>query len=122
MVWIPTVASWFAGQLQLESSPKGNSRPSRDRDDPSRATAPRAGKAHRVGHPCRPERGFFPRGNAVLIAVGVACFFLSDVCVGFYRSLPKNQATVFTTYLTWISYAPALVPTAFSSYDLDRVF
>jgi hypothetical protein len=42
--------------------------------------------------------------------------------VGFYRSLPKNQTMVFATYLTWIFYAPALVLTALSSYDLDRVF
>ena len=66
--------------------------------------------------------GFFPRGNATLIAVGVACFFLSDVCVGYYRSLPKNYTMAFATYLTWIFYAPALVLTALSSYDLDRVF
>jgi hypothetical protein len=65
---------------------------------------------------------FFPRGNAVLIAVGVVCFFLSDVCVGFYRSLPRNYAMVFATYLTWIFYAPALVLTALSCYNLDRVF
>ncbi len=65
--------------------------------------------------------GFFPHGNAILIAVGVACFFLSDVCVGFYRSLPKNYSMVFATYLTWIFYAPALVLTALSSYDLDRI-
>jgi hypothetical protein len=28
----------------------------------------------------------------------------------------------FATYLTWIFYAPALVLTALSSYDLDGVF
>ena len=66
--------------------------------------------------------GFFPRGNAILIAVGVACFFLSDVCVGYYRSLPKNYTMAFATYLTWIFYAPALVLTALSGYDLDRIF
>jgi len=66
--------------------------------------------------------GFFPHGNAVLIAVGVACFFLSDVCVGFYRSLPKNYTMVFATYLTWVFYTPALVLTALSSYDLEKVF
>jgi len=66
--------------------------------------------------------GFFPRGNAILIAVGVACFFLSDVCVGYYRSLPRNYTMVFDTYLTWIFYAPALVLTALSISDLDRVF
>ena len=46
--------------------------------------------------------GFFAHGNAILIAAGVACFFLSDVCVGYYRSLPKNYTMVFATYLTWI--------------------
>jgi hypothetical protein len=65
--------------------------------------------------------GFFPRGNAILIAVGVACFFLSDVCVGFYRSLPRNYTMVFATYLTWIFYAPALVLTALSGYDLGKI-
>ena len=65
--------------------------------------------------------GFFPRGNAILIAVGVGCFFLSDVCVGFYRSLPKNDSMVFATYLTWVFCAPALVLTALSGYDLDRI-
>ena len=65
--------------------------------------------------------GFFPRGNAVLIAVGVACFFLSDVCVGYYRALPRNYSMVLATYLTWIFYAPALVLTALSGYALDRI-
>ena len=66
--------------------------------------------------------GFFPRGNAILIAAGVGCFFLSDVCVGYYRSLPRNYTMAFATYLTWIFYAPALVLTALSSYELDRIF
>ena len=66
--------------------------------------------------------GFFAHGNAILIAIGVACFFLSDVCVGYYRSLPKNYTMVFATYLTWIFYAPALVLTALSSYDLGKIF
>ena len=68
------------------------------------------------------KTGFFPHGNAILIAAGVACFFLSDVCVGYYRSLPKNYTMVFATYLTWIFYAPALVLTALSCYDLDSIF
>jgi hypothetical protein len=42
--------------------------------------------------------------------------------VGYYRSLPRNYTLVFATYLTWIFYAPALVLTALSSDDLDRVF
>jgi hypothetical protein len=66
--------------------------------------------------------GFFPRGNAILIVAGVACFFLSDVCVGYYRSLPKNYAMAFATYLTWVFYAPALVLTALSVYDLGALF
>ena len=65
--------------------------------------------------------GFFPRGNAILIAVGVICFFLSDICVGYYRSLPKNYTMVFATYLTWIFYTPALFLTALSGYDLGTV-
>jgi hypothetical protein len=66
--------------------------------------------------------GFFPRANAVLIVVGVACFFLSDICVGFYRSLPMGYDRVFATYLTWIFYAPALVLTSLSGYDLKKIF
>jgi hypothetical protein len=42
--------------------------------------------------------------------------------VGYYRSLPKSYEMAFATYLTWIFYAPALVLTALSAYDLDRVF
>ena len=66
--------------------------------------------------------GFFPRGNAVLVAMGVAGFFLSDVCVGFYRSLPPGYEQVFATYITWWFYAPALVLTALSGYDLKKIF
>jgi hypothetical protein len=68
------------------------------------------------------KTGFFPRENAILIAAGVSCFFLSDVCVGFYRLIPKNYTLVFATYLTWVFYAPALVLTALSAYDLSRIF
>lgn len=35
--------------------------------------------------------------------------------------LPKNYTMVFVTYLTWIFYVPALVLTAISSYDLNRI-
>jgi hypothetical protein len=66
--------------------------------------------------------GFFPKANAVLIVTGIACFFLSDVCVGFYRSLPAGYDRVFATYLTWIFYAPALVLTSLSGYDLKKIF
>ncbi len=66
--------------------------------------------------------GFFPKSNALIIAVGVTCFFLSDVCVGFYRSLSPGQLRVFATYLTWIFYAPALVLVALSGYNLKRIF
>jgi hypothetical protein len=66
--------------------------------------------------------GYFPEKNALLIALGALFFFLSDVCVGFYRSLPKNYTMVFATYLTWVFYAPALVLTALSGYSLDRTF
>lgn len=66
--------------------------------------------------------GFFPRANAVLIVTGVACFFLSDVCVGFYRALPAGYDRVFATYITWIFYTPALVLTALSGYDLKKIF
>ena len=65
--------------------------------------------------------GFFPHGNALLIAVGVTLFFLSDICVGFYRSLPTGYPQVLATYLTWVFYAPALVVTALSSYDLQWI-
>jgi hypothetical protein len=65
--------------------------------------------------------GFFPHSNAMLIAVGVTLFFLSDVCVGFYRSLPRGYQQVFATYLTWVFYAPALVLTALSSYDSEWI-
>ncbi len=66
--------------------------------------------------------GFFPRANAILIVTGVACFFLSDVCVGFYRSLPAGYERVFATYITWIFYAPALVLTSLSGYNLKKMF
>jgi hypothetical protein len=66
--------------------------------------------------------GFFPRGNAALIALGVAGFFLSDVCVGFYRALPKGYEMVFATYATWWFYAPALTLTALSGYNLKKIF
>ena len=66
--------------------------------------------------------GYFPRANAVLIVTGVACFFLSDVCVGFYRSLPADYNRVFAMYITWIFYAPALVLTSLSGYNLKKIF
>jgi hypothetical protein len=66
--------------------------------------------------------GFFPAPGARIIAIGVLCFFLSDVCVGFYRSLPPGQTRVFATYITWIFYTPALALVALSGYDLKRLF
>jgi len=65
--------------------------------------------------------GYFPRNNIILIVAGVACFFLSDICVGLYRALPVGYDRVFATYLTWIFYAPALVLTALSGYDFKKL-
>ncbi len=65
---------------------------------------------------------YFPRPNVWMIAVGVLCFFLSDVCVGFYRSLPAGELRVFATYITWIFYAPALVLVSLSGYSFKKIF
>jgi hypothetical protein len=67
-----------------------------------------AGKRTRVG--------YFPRTNAMLIAIGATCFFVGDYLVGFNLSLEPTMARATTLFLTWVFYAPAIALLALSGY------
>jgi hypothetical protein len=60
--------------------------------------------------------GFFPRANALLIAVGATCFFAGDYLVGFNLSLEPSLQRAATVFATWAFYAPAITLLALSGY------
>lgn len=60
--------------------------------------------------------GYFPRRNAILIAVGASCFFIGDYLVGFNLSLEPSMARATTLFLTWVFYTPAITLLALSGY------
>jgi len=60
--------------------------------------------------------GYFPRENAVLIAMGATFFFLGDLLVGFNLSLGPSIERVRSIFLTWVFYTPAIALLALSGY------
>lgn len=57
------------------------------------------------------RRGFFPRRNAWMIAIGMTCFFLCDFNIGLSFLVPFLGAFV------WIFYTPALLLLSTSGID-----
>lgn len=62
--------------------------------------------------------GFFPRANAVLIAVAMACFAACDVCVAIDAAIPPSDPLFALSYFAWTFYTPALVLLVVSGYSL----
>ncbi len=60
--------------------------------------------------------GYFPRQNAILIAIGAACFFVGDYLVGFNLLLVPSLQRATTLFTTWIFYTPAITLLALSGY------
>lgn len=66
--------------------------------------------------------GYFPTANAILAGIGMSLFLASDLTVGIHFLTEPGKLQVFSIYLCWIFYTPALVLPALSGYDLDKVF
>jgi hypothetical protein len=60
--------------------------------------------------------GYFPRTNAILIAIGATCFFIGDYLVGFNLSLEPTLERARTLFLTWVFYTPAITLLVLSGY------
>jgi len=60
--------------------------------------------------------GYFPRSNALMIAIGATCFFIGDYLVGFNLSLEPSLQRAVTLFLTWVFYTPAISLFALSGY------
>lgn len=65
--------------------------------------------------------GYMPKGNAWLAAIGLSCFFVSDLLVGVHFATQPGRDQTFAIYLTWIFYTPGLVLPALSGYRLSRI-
>ncbi|MCK5741702.1 MAG: hypothetical protein KAH48_05755, partial [Chlorobi bacterium] len=64
-----------------------------------------------------PKLGLFPRKNAILIVVGMTCFFLCDVNVGLSSTLYEPM---FFNNIAWIFYIPALLCLGLSGRNLEE--
>ncbi len=62
------------------------------------------------------QSGYFPKPNAVLIALGATFFFVGDYLVGFNLTLAPSLQRTTTLFMTWIFYAPAITLLALSGY------
>lgn len=65
--------------------------------------------------------GYMPQGNAWLMAIGLTCFFISDLLVGVHFATQPGRDQAFAIYLTWIFYTPGLVLPALSGYKLGKI-
>jgi hypothetical protein len=63
-----------------------------------------------------PRIGRFNRRSALLISLGMVCFFLCDCTVGLRIALPEGLSRTLATSFTWVFYMPALVSIALSGY------
>ncbi|MFA5065610.1 MAG: lysoplasmalogenase family protein [Dehalococcoidia bacterium] len=64
--------------------------------------------------------GFMPKANAWLVAIGLSCFFVSDLLVGVHFATQPGQFQTCAIYITWLFYTPGLVLPALSGYRMDR--
>jgi hypothetical protein len=64
--------------------------------------------------------GFMPKANARLVAIGLSCFFVSDLLVGVHFATQPGSFQTCAIYITWLFYTPGLVLPALSGYRLDR--
>ena len=65
--------------------------------------------------------GYMPKDNAWLVAIGLTCFFVSDLLVGVHFATQPGRDQTFAIYLTWIFYTPGLVLPALSGYRLSKI-
>ncbi len=65
--------------------------------------------------------GFMPKANAWLVAIGLSCFFVSDLLVGVHFATQPGQFQTCAIYITWLFYTPGLVLPALSGYRLNRL-
>jgi len=64
--------------------------------------------------------GFMPKANAWLVAIGLTCFFVSDLLVGVHFATEPGRFQTCAIYITWLFYTPGLVLPALSGYKLNR--
>jgi len=65
--------------------------------------------------------GFMPKFNAWLVAIGLTCFFVSDLLVGVHFATEPGRFQTCAIYITWLFYTPGLVLPALSGYKLNRL-
>jgi len=65
--------------------------------------------------------GFMPKANAWLVAIGLSCFFVSDLLVGVHFATEPGRFQTCAIYITWLFYTPGLVLPALSGYKLKRL-
>jgi len=64
--------------------------------------------------------GFMPKANAWLAAIGLTCFFVSDLLVGVHFATQPGSFQTCAIYITWLFYTPGLVLPALSGYKFNR--
>ena len=65
--------------------------------------------------------GFMPKVNAWLVAIGLTCFFVSDLLVGVHFATESGRFQTCAIYITWLFYTPGLVLPALSGYKFNRL-
>lgn len=61
----------------------------------------------------------FPKINSKLLLIGVICFYLCDICVGFTLTFKTGFISGLSSVLIWIFYTPALTLIGLSGYDFS---
>lgn len=62
---------------------------------------------------------FYPKTNAILIAIGMTLFFIGDILVGFNLVLEPGSMNIITKYFVWVFYFPSLILLGASNFNLN---
>lgn len=60
--------------------------------------------------------GLFPKKNSLMVSIGMACFFFSDILVGLIIILKSGTVYQLSYCFIWVLYVPAITLLAFSGY------
>ena len=65
--------------------------------------------------------GLFPKKNSLMVCIGMACFFISDILVGLSIITDSDVVYLISNSFIWVLYIPAILLLAFSGYKYNEL-
>ena len=65
--------------------------------------------------------GLFPKKNSLMVCIGMACFFISDILVGLSIITDSDVVYLISNSFIWVLYIPAILLLALSGYKYNEL-